>query len=340
MLKTMLALILLSISGVVSAAWYEEKAEIMGTDIRVYLWHDDESKGKRAVTDVMSEFRRIDALMSTYLESSELSLINRRAAHQPVAVSDELLQLIMQALELSERTDGAFDITYASVGYLYDYRNAVRPDDATIGQRLKAVNFRHVRVDQNKRTIEFNHPDVRIDLGGIAKGYAVDRAITKLTGLAVEHAIVTAGGDTRVLGQHRDRPWVVGIQDPRLNDKVVALIPLVDESISTSGDYERYFDDNGIRYHHIIDPQTGDSARAVRSVSILGATSTLADALSTSLFVLGLDDGIEVINKIEGYEAIVVDQQGKLHYSTGLQQPEKPEGTAKHQVGGVLSPAK
>jgi len=322
MLRALLFLLLLPLSATVSAAWYEKQAEIMGTDIRVYLWHVDETIGQRAVAEVLSEFRRIDRLMSSYLESSELSLVNRQAALQPVTVSEELVKLIAQALAMSSRTDGAFDITYASVGYLYDFRNAIRPNEKQRSQHLDAISFRHVLVDEQKNTIQFSHPKVRIDLGGIAKGYAVDQAIAKLNKLSVRHAIVTAGGDTRVLGQHHDRPWVVGIKDPRQSEEVVALIPLVDESISTSGDYERYFDENGIRYHHIIDPQTGDSARTVRSVSILGAKSTVTDALSTSLFVLGLVDGIKMINKIDGYEAIVVDQQGQLHYSTGLQQPE------------------
>lgn len=323
MLKLILTLLLLPVSGVVSAAWHEQQAQIMGTEIRVYLWHVDAVVAQRAVTDVLAEFRRVDNLMSSYIESSELSLVNRQAATQAVVVSDELEKLITQSLAMSVRTQGAFDVTYASVGYLYDFRNAVRPEQAAVDQQLEAINFRHIAVDQDKNTIQFSHPNVRIDLGGIAKGYAVDQAIGTLKKHAVEHAIVTAGGDTRVLGQHRDRPWVVGIQDPRISGEVVALIPLVDESISTSGDYERYFDESGIRYHHIIDPQTGDSARLVRSVSILGSESILTDALSTSVFVLGLEAGIKLIDSIEGYEAIVVDNHGKLHYSTGLQQRDE-----------------
>lgn len=317
------------------AGWYEVDTSLMGTEIHVSAWHADDQKATLAVQSALAEIGRINDLMSTYDEDSELSRINREAASKPSSVSPELLQLIDRSLQISKDTKGAFDVTYASVGYLYDYRAATKPDQTKINKQLAAVNYQHVELDQVAGTIKYAHPDVRIDLGGIAKGYAVDRSIEILKQHRIKHAMVTAGGDTRVLGKRQDRPWVVGIQNPRADKEVVAVIPLVDESISTSGDYERYFDEDGIRYHHIIDPKTGDSARAVRSVSILGAESTYADALSTSLFVLGLDSGMQLINTIHGYEAILVDQQGQLHYSTGLQQFADKDQTLEPLTGKV-----
>jgi len=320
MLKILITLMLTSASAMAFGGWHEREAQVMGTEARVYFWHTDEKLSDKILDDAFAELRRIDTLMSTYKETSELSLVNREAFKAPVVVSSELVNLVTQALAVSRRSQGAFDITYASVGYLYDFPNQVRPAETIVEQRLDAVDFRHVIVNREKNSIQFSHPDVRIDLGGIAKGYAVDKVIAELKKHQIQHAMVSAGGDTRVVGRHFDRPWVVGIQDPRSSEDVVALIPLLDEAISTSGDYERFFDENGMRYHHIIDPQTGDSARAVRSVSILGPESTMADALSTSLFVLGLKKGVALIDSIEAYEAILVDQKGLLHYSTGLQQ--------------------
>ncbi len=319
LIRILITLLVLS-SPVTQAGWYEVDTTLMGTDVHVSAWHKHDQQAQKAVESALTEMRRINALMSTYESSSELSLLNREASQQATVVSDELLQLINRSLEISKSTHGAFDVTYASIGYLYDYRAGTKPEDKRIQAQLPAVNYEHVVIDEQANTVAYSHPGVRVDLGGIAKGYAVDRSIEIIKQHGIENAIVTAGGDTRVLGKKLDRPWVVGIQNPRSEKDVVAVIPLVNESISTSGDYERYFDDEGIRYHHIIDPQTGDSAREVRSVSILGKESTYADALSTSLFVLGLDSGMQLINTIHGYEAILVDQEGRLHYSRGLQQ--------------------
>lgn len=318
-IRILITLMVLS-SSVVQAGWYEIDTTLMGTEVHVSAWHKQDQKAKLAVEDALTEMRRINALMSTYESSSELSLLNREAAQTATVVSTELLGLINRSLEISQSTRGAFDVTYASVGYLYDYRAGTKPEGKRIQAQLPAVNYQHVIINQQASTVAYSHPDVRVDLGGIAKGYAVDRSIEIIKQHGIQNAIVTAGGDTRVLGKKLDRPWVVGIQNPRSEKEVVAVIPLVNESISTSGDYERYFDEQGIRYHHIIDPKTGDSAREVRSVSILGEESTYADALSTSLFVLGLDSGMQLINTIHGYEAILVDQEGQLHYSRGLQQ--------------------
>jgi thiamine biosynthesis lipoprotein len=162
-------------------------------------------------------------------------------------------------------------------------------------------------------------PNVRIDLGGIAKGFAVDLAIEKAVQSGVENILVTAGGDSRILGDRAGRPWVIGIRHPMDKNRVIAKLPLADESLSTSGDYERYFDEDGVRYHHILDPKTGDSARDVRSVTILGPQAMDTDALSTSVFVMGPKKGLELLDRLPGIEGIIVDQNGNLLFSGGLQ---------------------
>ena len=172
--------------------------------------------------------------------------------------------------------------------------------------------------ERGARRVRFLHPAVYVDLGGIAKGHAVDRCIELLAAAGIEQASVSAGGDSRILGDRRGEPWKIGIADPRRDGEVTALLPLYDTAISTSGDYERYFEEGGVRYHHILDPSTGRSARGSMSVTILGPEASFTDALSTSVFVLGPDAGLELINRLDGIAAINIDAEGRLRYSAEL----------------------
>ena len=291
----------------------------MGTIIRVELWHDQKEQANQAIQAVIDEMHRIDYLMSPYKPDSELSIINKLAAKQAVVISDELFNLIQRSIQFSKRTQGAFDITFASVGSLYDYRKKIKPEPSERLSKLPAINYRHIKIDPTKKTIAFSQKDVQIDLGGIAKGYAVDRAITLLTDRGIASAIVTAGGDSRILGDKRGRPWMVGIRDPRNKQALIAALPMTDAAISTSGDYERYFESDGIRYHHIISPNTGESVHSIRSVTVLGTDATTTDALSTSVFVLGQIKGMKLIESIPEVETIIIDQTGIMYYSKGLQ---------------------
>src|SRR2546425_944234 len=224
-------------------AWLERTEAIMGTRVYVELWSGDRVKGHAAIDAVMAEMRRIDELMSHYKPESQLSQINARANREPVQVDRELFDLIKLSTHYSQITAGAFDITYASVGYLYDYRRHVHPTEAQIRDALPAVNWRNMLLDEQHHTVRFEHPGMRIDLGGIGKGYAVDRGIAILKARGIQHAVVTAGGDTRIIGDHLGRPWLVAIRHPDDQDKDVTRIPLSDAAMSTSGDYERYFDE-------------------------------------------------------------------------------------------------
>jgi len=302
------------------AQWWNREEAIMGTAVRAEVWHDDRVAGEAAITAVMVEMRRIDAAMSPYKPASELSRVNRLAAREPVKISRELFQLVARSLEVSKLTEGAFDITFSSVGYMYDYRKGVAPNDKEIAKALPGINYRHVLLDARASTIRFAREGMRIDLGGIAKGYAVDRSIEILKHRGITHALVSAGGDTRVLGDHQGRPWMVAIRDPRRRDGMVAVLPLVDTAISTSGDYERYFEAGGKRYHHIINPKTGKSATGVRSVSIIAADATTTDGLSTSVFVMGRERGMALVERLKNVDAIIVDDSGKMYYSSRLQQ--------------------
>ncbi len=295
---------------------------MMGTEVSVSLWHDDPTAGQAAVEAVFDEVQRINELMSTYIGDSRISDINERASREPVLAGEELFQLLQRSLDISALTLGAFDITYDSVGQHYDFRAQVRPDAATLARERARVDYRLVQLDQALHTVRFLEDGVRINLGGIAKGYVVERGIDILRAQGVEHAIVTAGGDSRLLGDRRGRPWIIGIRDPRQDGQVAISLPLENEAVSTSGDYERYFEEDGIRYHHILVPRTGEPATGVRSATVIGPDAVMTDALSTSVFVMGVDSGLTLISSLPDYDSIVIDSEGRIYYSDGLAPPE------------------
>ncbi len=307
------------LAGPAVAEWHSASADKMGTRMVVQLWHEDPAVAQQLLAAAMAEFDRIEEAMSTYRENSEISAVNRDAAGQAVVVSQELFDLIARAVDLGAQTGGAFDITYDSVGQLYDYRAGQRPDAEAINARLAAIDYRLVQLDESARSIHFAREGVRINLGGIAKGHAVEAVIDQLRAAGVQHALATAGGDTRLLGDRRGKPWIVGIRDPDDEQGLVTRLALQDEAISTSGDYERFFDDaDGQRYHHILQPATGSPARGLRSVTVLGPDATVTDGLSTSVFVLGAEAGLQLIEALPGYEAVLVSSDRQVSYSAGL----------------------
>ena len=321
------------------AEWFSRINDgIMGTRIQVELWSDDEAQANGAIDAVMEEMERIDRDMSTYKPDSEVSRVNDNAAKGPMEISPELFDLLTTALEYSRITEGAFDITYASVGYMYDFRAHKRPTEEQIEAALPAVNYRHVILDPEKHTVFFSQPGVRIDLGGIGKGHAVDRGIAILQARGVQHALVTAGGDSRIIGDRFGKPWIVAIRHPDDKDRVIAKIPLVDTAISTSGDYERYFDEDGVRYHHIIDPHTGHSASKVRSATVLASTATRTDGLSKTAFVLGADEAIRIYNSLDDVDAILVTPDGRVLYTKGLEPAAPSPGSGKEGASSSSAP--
>jgi thiamine biosynthesis lipoprotein len=323
MLSRLLCLALVVAAPAARAEWLYRDARIMGTLCAVELWAEDRARGEAAIEQVFAAMRDVDATMSVYKPDSLISRVNAEAASGPVPVSREFHDLIATALDYSRLSGGAFDITFASVGYLYDFRRQVHPDAQAIAAALPAIDWRAVALTPDPPTIRFTKPGVRIDLGGIAKGYAVDRAIEILKSAGFARAMVNAGGDTRMLGDRFGKPWVVGIRNPDAprGAPPILRIPLVDAAISTSGDYERFFDEGGRRYHHIIDPKTGDSARALRSVTVIASTATRTEGLTKAVFVMGPERGLAFINGLEDADAILVTPQGKVLYSKGLEEP-------------------
>jgi len=316
-----LAVALAILPGAAQADWISREEAIMGTRCAVELWSEDRARGEAAIKSVFDDMKRIDRLMSTWKEDTEISLVNREAGKRPVKISEESFRLLQKSVKYSELTHGAFDITYASVGYLYDFKKGVHPDQKAIDAALPGINWRHMVLNEKDLTVFFTRPGMRIDLGGIAKGHSVDRGIEILAQQGITRAMVNAGGDTRILGDRFGKPWVVGVRDPDHAGKVFLRLPLTDAAFSTSGDYERYFDEDGKRFHHIIDPKTGDSARKCRSVTVISDTATRTDALTKSVFIMGPEEGIRFIDTLTGVDAVAVGPDGKVFYSKGLAPP-------------------
>lgn len=322
--RALLTMILLLGWNLGHADWYSDSRAIMGTQVSVSLWHADAGEAREAIAAVMAEMDRINALWNPADPSSELYRVNSRAAKAPVAISGELVAVIEKALLYSELSKGAFDISFASVGHYYDFRQGLAPAGDQLEQNLPAVDYRLIELDSERQLLGFGHPAIKIDLGGIAKGYAVDRALDILRERGIANAAVSAGGDTALLGDRLGRPWMVGIRNPRGADAddVALALPLDDLAFSTSGDYERFFINpaSGERIHHIINPRTGKSARGVVSVSVLGPRGFDTDPLSTTVFVLGLEQGLALIESLPDYDAIVIDSEGSVHHTSGLEE--------------------
>ena len=315
---------LLTAATPAQAEWERVSGTAMTTAIEMEFWSEDPAVASEAGDAVLALFDRIDHQMSRYREDSELSRVNREAASGPVKVSDSLFTVLQQALRISELSHGAFDISFGSVGYLYDFRAKQRPSDDELAEGLAKVNYRSVVLDPSANTVRFLDEGVRLDLGGIAKGYTVDRGIDILKSFGIRHARLSAGGDLRLLGDKRGKPWIVGIRDPRSESRNAMVLPLTNVAVSTSGDYERFFfDDNNERVHHILSPATGKPAKGVQSVTILGDDSITTDGLSTAVFVLGAAKGLEMVNRLKGIDAVIIDEQRQVHYSDGLMPPER-----------------
>jgi len=326
--KTVIAGCLLMLSLPALAGWHGDTQNIMGTVINVTLWHEDDAKAEAAIAAVMDEMRRIDQQYSPYIPTSELSRVNELApkatAEHPLPISAEMATILKQAEHYSQLSNGAFDVTFASLGRYYDYRKGLKPTDAQFKELVPQINYKFIHLDTKNNTVWFDHPKVYIDFGGIAKGYSVDRGAEILRQYGVTHANISAGGDSRVLGDKFGKPWLVGIRNPRADDKnaVAITLPLENCAISTSGDYERFFiDKDGERVHHIINPRTGKSPHGIISVSVIGPHGFDTDPLTKTIFVMGAEKGLALINSLPGFDAVVITESGKVLYSNGLTPP-------------------
>lgn len=308
--------------------------EAMATTWQVTLPEGSDPAAAAAAADAgFALFRHLDLELSEWKEGSPLSAVNRAAGAAPVAVPEELFGLVARAVEIGRETDGAFDITWAALWGLWDFRAEapVVPAAEAIAERIARVDYRRVVLDSAARTVFLPAAGMKLGLGGIAKGYALERAAALLAERGFEDFLLVSGGQVYARGTRGGRPWQVGVRDPRgARDEVFATLPLAGQSLSTSADNESFFVVDGVRYHHILDPKTGWPATGLRSATVLHADPTLADALSTAVMVLGKERGLAVAARL-GAAALVVDSQGAFAMTPGLEtsltllHPPRPE---------------
>lgn len=300
---------------------FKRNTILMGTDIELIAYEENREIVNSAFDAAIKEIERIENEMSEWREGTPVSNINKNAGKEAVVVPEELFKVISAARKVSELSSGAFDISWACMRSLWKFGKGEErvPFDGEIKQRLSLVNYKNIELNEKNKTVFLRKEGMSIGLGAIAKGYAVDMAMQAMVNLGVKNAIVKAGGDMRVQGAKDGKPWDIGIKHPRDKKKLLGKLNLSNISISTSGDYERYFIKDGVLYHHIMNPKTGYPATGCQSVTILAPDTMTSDALSTAVFVLGPEEGMKLIKSLHGIEGIIVDSNGQVHYSPGVE---------------------
>ena len=294
----------------------------MGSEVRLTAWTADEPRAVRAFERAFNEFDRLDRLLSVWHPESDVSRVNAAAGRAPATIAAETLDVLRTARQVSEWTGGKFDVTFGALSGLWkfdhDQDNRI-PRRADVQARLLLVDYRALDIDDTSRTAFLRRPGMRVHLGGIGKGYAVDRAAALLRAAGITDFLIQSGGDLYAGGRRGNRPWRTGIRDPRgPSDRVFAAMNAQDETLSTSGDYERFFLQDGRRYHHILDPDEGTPAGGCRSVTIVARQAVLADALSTGVFVLGPEAGMALIDRLPDVEGVIVTSGNAVLVSSGL----------------------
>ncbi len=298
----------------------ETEEFIMGTTItqRVYG-----SNAEIATREVIDRLKTIENKMTVKLPDSELNLLNKMAGKGTVSLSRDTIYVLKKAKEFSQLSHGAFDATLGPIINTWGISTGKQriPDDQEIRDLLLKVNYKDLIIDENKLEVKLERTGQSVDLGGIAKGYAGDEAIGIYKKHGIESAYINLGGNVVVLGNRSDgKPWKIGIQNPRdVNGKYIGIVEVSDKAVITSGDYQRYFEENGERYHHIFDPNTGYPAKSgLISATIITELSIDGDALSTAVFVLGLEKGMDLVESLEDVEGIFITDDKNIYVTSGL----------------------
>ena len=293
----------------------------MGSRFDITVVANDSLTGNGYIDLAVAEITRIEKLISSWDPNSQTSEINRNAGIKPVQVDSELFELIQRALGISKLTDGAFDISYASMDRIWKFDGSMKkmPSPEEIAASVSRVGFQNIILDPNERTVFLKLEGMKIGFGAIGKGYAADKAKELLMAAGVPAGIINASGDMNTWGKQANGEfWKVAITNPMDKNKVFALLPIMEGAVVTSGDYERYVNFNGTRYAHIIDPRTGYPATGIISVTVFAPKAELADALATSVFVMGTEIGLDRINQLPKVECIIIDDQGNISKSDNI----------------------
>lgn len=301
---------------------YQEKHSLLGSPYEITVVVKDSTEGKKFADMSVKELKRIEQLISEWIPTSDISLVNQQAGKQPVKVHAEVFELLQRSVKFSKLTDGAFDVTWAGMDRIWKFDGSMQemPSEERIRNSVQNVGYQNLILNEKDTTVFLQKQGMKIGTGGIGQGYIADRIKQLLLASGNASGLVNISGDITSWGKQPDgKPWTVAIINPVNKEKVFAFFPLEDTAIETSGNYEKFVVFNGIRYAHIIDPRTGYPAQGVVSVSVFAKHTEIADALATGVFVLGVDVGLDLINQLEGIECIIIDDQGKIHMSKGIE---------------------
>lgn len=320
-LITFIFLFLLSSCNLGSEKVYKESRIAMYTVTTITITSHSEKKAADAINKAFQELDRLEKILNYYSKDSEITMINKNAGNKPVKVSKETIEIIGDAIYVAENTNGVFDITMGPVISLWDFKKKVFPDAKKLGEKLKLVGYKNIVIDKKNSTAYLKQKGMEVNLGGIIKGYAADKAAAVLQNNGIKAGIVSVAGDIKTFGTKPDgTPWNVGIQNPRSTgktDEILAVANLSGQAISTAGDYERYFIKDGIRYHHILSTKTGYPVSECQSATVITEKGVYADGFDTAIFILGPEKGMAVLKKL-GFEGIIIDRKGNRLVTEGI----------------------
>lgn len=302
-------------------AEYKKKVSMLGSPFEITVVAKDSLQGKYFTDLAIAEVKRIENQISDWIPTTQISLVNKNAGIQAVRVDSEVYELVERAIKISQLTEGAFDISYASMDKIWKFDGSMTamPTEEAIKKSVAKIGYKNIILNKEDQTIYLKLEGMKLGLGGIGQGYIADKVKTVLQTNGCSSGIVNVSGDINAWGkQINQKPWTVGIVNPMNKNKVFATFPLENSSVETSGNYEKYVMFNGIRYSHIIDPRTGYPATGIVSVSVFAKQTEIADALATGIFVLGVEVGLDLVNQLKGIECIIVDDKGKIHSSKGI----------------------
>ncbi len=314
-------LLMLSAESVAQDTSYTKVVKLMGSRFDLSVVAPNETEANSYINLAIEEITRIEKLISEWDTKSQTSAINRNAGIKPVKVDKELFELIKRSIQISKLTQGAFDISFASIDKVWKYDGSMQklPSEAAIQKSVEKIGYQNIELNEAQQTVFLKLAGMKIGFGAIGKGYAADKAKQVLIEKGVKAGIINASGDLNSWGtQPNGDLWKVGITNPLNKEKVFSWLPIENSAVVTSGNYEKYVTLNGVRYTHIINPKTGYPVVGLNSVTIFSESAELADALATAVFVMGLESGMDFINQLNGIECIIIDADNKIHTSTNI----------------------
>lgn len=299
----------------------KKTASLLGSPFEIIAIAKNQNEGELFCQMAIDEVKRIENLISDWIPESQISKVNLNAGISAIPVDEEVYYLVERAIKVSKLTNGAFDISYASMDRIWKFDGSMKqmPTEKEIKKSVEKVGFEKIILNDTDKTIFLSQKGMKLGLGGIGQGYIADKIKELLQKKGCKAGLVNVSGDINVWGhQLNGDPWIVAIVNPMNKEKVFATFPLVDSAVETSGNYEKYVIFNGKRFSHIIDPRTGYPSSGIISVSVFAKQTEIADALATGIFVLGVEVGLDLINQLNGIECIIIDDQGNIHTSNKI----------------------